>query len=70
LQLAIVDSFAVNPNAISIAEEGQFGMPGFVERSVMEGIGFDYRMAMRIPDFWIKTLKQSRMNNGTFLSSA
>ena len=46
----------VNPNAITIAEE-MSGMPGMCLPTSEGGIGFDYRLAMGDPDFWIKTLK-------------
>lgn len=42
--------------AISIAEEVS-GMPGLCRRQSEGGIGFDFRLGMGIPDFWIKTLK-------------
>ncbi len=47
----------VNPNAITIAEEVS-GMPGLASKYSDGGIGFDYRMAMGIPDFWIKYIKE------------
>lgn len=47
----------VNPNAITIAEEVS-GMPGLAVDPEKGGYGFDYRMAMNIPDFWIKTIKE------------
>ena len=47
----------VNPNAITIAEE-MSGMPGLAARVEDGGMGFDYRMAMGIPDFWIKYIKE------------
>lgn len=47
----------VNKNAITIAEEVS-GMPGLAARFDEGGYGFDYRMAMNIPDFWIKTIKE------------
>lgn len=47
----------INPNAISIAEE-MSGMPGLAAKISDGGIGFDYRMAMGIPDFWIKYIKE------------
>ena len=47
----------VNPNAITIAEE-MSGMPGLAAKVDAGGIGFDYRMAMGIPDFWIKLIKE------------
>ena len=50
---------SVNPNAITIAEE-MSGMPGLANKFTDGGIGFDYRMAMGIPDFWIKTIKEKK----------
>lgn len=49
----------VNPNAITIAEE-MSGMPGLATKFEWGGIGFDYRMAMGIPDYWIKTIKEKK----------
>lgn len=49
----------VNPNAITIAEEVS-GMPGLAAPFADGGYGFDYRMAMNIPDYWIKTIKERR----------
>ena len=51
----------VNPNAITIAEE-MSGMPGMCLPTSEGGIGFDYRLAMGDPDFWIKTLKTKDEN--------
>lgn len=50
---------SINPNAITIAEEVS-GMPGLAVKVSEGGYGFDYRMAMNIPDFWIKTLKEKK----------
>lgn len=47
----------VKPSAITIAEEVS-GMPGLAAKYTDGGIGFDYRMAMGIPDFWIKYIKE------------
>lgn len=47
----------VNPNAITIAEEVS-GMPGLAAPIASGGYGFDYRMAMNIPDYWIKMIKE------------
>ena len=47
----------VNPGAISIAEE-MSGMPGLGAPFEDGGFGFDYRMAMGTPDYWIKILKE------------
>ena len=49
----------INPKAITIAEEVS-GMPGLAAKVKDGGIGFDYRMAMNIPDYWIKTIKEKR----------
>ncbi len=49
----------LNPNAITIAEE-MSGMPGLAVKVSDGGMGFDYRMAMGIPDYWIKTLKERK----------
>ena len=32
-------------------------MPGLAAKFEDGGYGFDYRMAMNIPDYWIKTIK-------------
>ncbi|MCM0060563.1 MAG: alpha-amylase family glycosyl hydrolase [Algoriphagus sp.] len=55
-QLANTLIHALNPQAISIAEEVS-GMPGLSRKIEEGGIGFDFRLAMGIPDFWIRTLK-------------
>ncbi|MCI5580590.1 MAG: alpha amylase C-terminal domain-containing protein [Phocaeicola plebeius] len=49
----------VNPRAITIAEEVS-GMPGLAAPIEDGGYGFDYRMAMNIPDYWIKIIKERR----------
>lgn len=46
----------VKPSAVTIAEDVS-GMPGMTVSIEDGGIGFDYRLAMSIPDFWIKYLK-------------
>ncbi len=46
----------VNPNAITIAEE-MSGMPGLGAPIHDGGYGFNYRLAMGVPDFWIKLIK-------------
>ena len=47
----------INPQAISIAEEVS-GIPGVAAPIEDGGIGFDFRMAMGVPDFWIKIIKE------------
>ena len=59
LTLANVLIHEVNPHAITIAEE-MSGMPGLARSYEDGGIGFDYRMAMGIPDYWIKTIKEKK----------
>ncbi len=49
----------VNSNAITIAEEVS-GMPGLATKFDDGGVGFDYRMAMGVPDYWIKLLKEKK----------
>ena len=45
------------PSAVTIAEEVS-GMPGMCIPAEQGGVGFDYRLGMAIPDFWIKYLKE------------
>ena len=59
LTLANLLIHKVNPNAITIAEEVS-GMPGLAAKFEDGGYGFDYRLAMNIPDYWIKTIKERR----------
>ncbi|MDR3194685.1 MAG: alpha amylase C-terminal domain-containing protein [Tannerella sp.] len=49
----------INPHALTIAEEVS-GMPGLAAPFEDGGYGFDYRMAMNIPDFWIRTIKEKK----------
>lgn len=46
----------INPDALCIAEE-MSGMPGMAAPIAWGGLGFDYRLAMGIPDYWIKLTK-------------
>ena len=46
-----------NPDAITIAEE-MSGMPGLGSTIKDGGFGFDYRLAMGTPDYWIKLIKE------------
>ena len=45
------------PGAVTIAEDVS-GMPGMCIPVADGGVGFDYRLGMAIPDFWIKYLKE------------
>ncbi|MFO7657624.1 MAG: alpha amylase C-terminal domain-containing protein [Bacteroidales bacterium] len=47
----------ISPYAITVAEE-MSGMPGLAEPIESGGYGFDYRLAMGIPDYWIKIIKE------------
>jgi 1,4-alpha-glucan branching enzyme len=59
LQLANELAHTVKPEAITIAEEVS-GMPGLARPVAEGGLGFDYRLAMGVPDMWIKLLKEQR----------
>ncbi len=59
LQLANELIRQVNPKAITIAED-MSGMPGMCLPIEDGGIGFDYRLAMGMPDMWIRTVKERR----------
>ena len=59
LQLANELIREVNPDAITIAED-MSGMPGMCLPIQDGGIGFDYRLAMGLPDLWIKTVKEKK----------
>ncbi len=56
----LIHEFA--PGATTIAEE-MSGMPGMASPAEYGGFGFDYRLAMGIPDFWIKTIKEQKDEN-------
>jgi 1,4-alpha-glucan branching enzyme len=49
----------INPQALSIAED-MSGFPGLGASLDDGGLGFDLRMSMGIPDFWIKTIKEKK----------
>jgi 1,4-alpha-glucan branching enzyme len=49
----------VRPDAITIAED-MSGFPGMATPQKDGGIGFDFRLAMGIPDYWIKILKEKK----------
>ncbi|MBC7890475.1 MAG: alpha amylase C-terminal domain-containing protein [Ferruginibacter sp.] len=57
LQLANEVIHRFKQHSISIAEDVS-GMPGLCRRPEEGGFGFDYRLAMGIPDYWIKILKE------------
>ena len=49
----------LRPDGITIAEDVS-GMPGLAADPSVGGIGFDYRFAMGVPDFWIRLIKETR----------
>ena len=59
LQLANELIREVNPDAITIAED-MSGMPGMCLPIEDGGVGFDYRLAMGLPDMWIRTVKEKK----------
>ncbi len=59
LQLAAQLIHELKPGAIAIAED-MSGMPGLCRPLDEGGIGFTHRLAMGIPDYWIKILKHKR----------
>ena len=58
LKLATTLIQQLKPGAIAIAED-MSGMPGLCRPIDEGGLGFSYRLAMGIPDHWIKLLKHS-----------
>jgi 1,4-alpha-glucan branching enzyme len=56
LALANKTIHEVRPDAITIAEDVS-GMPGLAAPPAFGGIGFDFRLAMGVPDHWIKLTK-------------
>jgi len=59
LQLANELIHEINPRAVTIAED-MSGMPGMTVKVPDGGIGFDYRLAMGLPDMWIRLIKEKR----------
>ena len=47
------------PSAVTIAEDVS-GMPALCRPVAEGGVGFDYRLGMGLPDFWIRLLKHKR----------
>ncbi len=59
LQLANELIHEVDPSVTTVAED-MSGMPGMALPVEQGGIGFDYRLGMGEPDYWIKLLKDTR----------
>ena len=47
------------PESITVAEDVS-GMPALCLPLSLGGVGFDYRLAMAVPDMWIKILKEKK----------
>jgi 1,4-alpha-glucan branching enzyme len=58
LQLATTLAKELKPKCLIIAED-MSGMPGLCRPVEEGGVGFTHRLAMGIPDFWIKLLKHT-----------
>ncbi len=59
LKLANTLIHSIKPSAITIAEE-MSGFPGIAGKVETYGVGFDYRLSMGVPDYWIKLIKEVR----------
>lgn len=59
LQLANTLAHRLKKHAINIAED-MSGMPGLCRGVEEGGLGFDLRLGMGIPDFWIRYLKEKK----------
>jgi 1,4-alpha-glucan branching enzyme len=59
LQLANTLVKAIRPDGVSVAEDVS-GMPGLARPVEEGGLGFDYRLAMGLPDYWIKIIKERK----------
>ncbi len=58
LQLAADLAHEVKKQAVLVSED-MSGMPGMCLPVSQGGLGFDYRLAMGVPDFWIKMCKDT-----------
>lgn len=59
LQLATQLIQQIKPGALIVAED-MSGMPGLCRPHAEGGVGFTHRLAMGVPDYWIKLLKHVR----------
>jgi 1,4-alpha-glucan branching enzyme len=59
LQMANELAHRVRPDALTVAEDVS-GMAGLARPVAEGGVGFDYRLAMGVPDFWIETVTEKR----------
>ncbi|MGJ8672456.1 alpha amylase C-terminal domain-containing protein [Rubritalea sp.] len=56
LQLANTLANSIKPGVLNVAED-MSGMPGLCRPTEEGGVGFSHRLAMGLPDYWIKLLK-------------
>lgn len=49
----------LHPDAVTVAED-MSGMPGTARPPEEGGMGFDFRLGMGLPDFWIKIIKHKQ----------
>jgi len=59
LMMSVKIAKMTHPDCILIAEDVS-GMPLLCRSQEDGGIGFDYRLAMALPDMWIKLLKETK----------
>lgn len=59
LMMANLLAKSIDENVILVAEDVS-GFPGLCRSIEDGGIGFNFRLAMAIPDMWIKLLKEIR----------
>lgn len=52
----------INPQAITIAED-MSGFPGMARPVHIGGVGFDFRLNMGLPDFWVRLLETGEDRN-------
>lgn len=62
LQLATTLAESIRPGVLNIAED-MSGMPGLCRPIHEGGVGFSHRLAMGLPDYWIKLLKEQSDDN-------
>ncbi len=58
LYLANLTIHQFRKEALTVAEE-MSGMPGIAAPASRKGFGFDYRLSMGVPDYWIKLVKDT-----------
>lgn len=58
--LCLANELAHNYPGVETIAEDVSGLPGLAAPLAEGGFGFDYRLAMGIPDFWTRTIKKAR----------